>query len=143
MSKTVYVAVYGALSRLIILAVPSQEGETLQRKNLSSTLMFSFPSLHINSGYSKVQSEKEVMETYKKRNRVGSCQDARVLNPRRSFQERVRVFVQEGQQAKNLSMVLLVHGGPWARDAWGYNAQVQWLTNRGYAVLQVNFRLGT
>lgn len=40
-------------------------------------------------------------------------------------------------------LVLLVHGGPWARDYWGYNAQVQWLSNRGYAVLQVNFRGST
>jgi dipeptidyl aminopeptidase/acylaminoacyl peptidase len=37
-------------------------------------------------------------------------------------------------------MVLLVHGGPWSRDYWGYNADVQILANRGYAVLQVNYR---
>lgn len=40
-------------------------------------------------------------------------------------------------------MVLLVHGGPWARDYWGYNALHQWLANRGYAVLSVNFRGST
>ena len=39
-----------------------------------------------------------------------------------------------------LPCVLLVHGGPWARDTWGYNPMVQWLANRGYGVLQVNFR---
>ena len=39
--------------------------------------------------------------------------------------------------------VLLVHGGPWARDTWGYNPIVQWLANRGYAVLQPNFRGST
>lgn len=39
-----------------------------------------------------------------------------------------------------LPLVLFVHGGPWARDEWGYNAMVQLLANRGYAVLQVNFR---
>jgi dipeptidyl aminopeptidase/acylaminoacyl peptidase len=39
-----------------------------------------------------------------------------------------------------LPAVLLVHGGPWARDIWGFNATVQWLANRGYAVLQVNYR---
>jgi dipeptidyl aminopeptidase/acylaminoacyl peptidase len=39
--------------------------------------------------------------------------------------------------------VLLVHGGPWARDTWGYDPVVQWLANRGYAVLQVNFRGST
>lgn len=40
-------------------------------------------------------------------------------------------------------MVLLVHGGPWARDGYGYNGYHQWLANRGYAVLSVNFRGST
>lgn len=48
-----------------------------------------------------------------------------------------------GIPAKNLPTVLLVHGGPWARDNWGYSPLVQWLANRGYAVLQVNFRGST
>lgn len=48
-----------------------------------------------------------------------------------------------GRKARNLPMVLLVHGGPWVRDSWGYNPQVQWLTNRGYAVLQINYRGST
>lgn len=43
-------------------------------------------------------------------------------------------------EPKNLPAVLDVHGGPWARDTWGYNPMAQWLANRGYAVLQVNFR---
>ena len=42
-----------------------------------------------------------------------------------------------------LPVVLLVHGGPWARDQWGYFPTVQWLANRGYAVLQVNYRGST
>lgn len=42
-----------------------------------------------------------------------------------------------------LPMVLLVHGGPWSRDVWGYSAMHQWLANRGYAVLSVNFRGST
>ncbi len=48
-----------------------------------------------------------------------------------------------GMEAKNLPMVLYVHGGPWARDVWGYNRYAQWLANRGYAVLQINFRGST
>lgn len=51
--------------------------------------------------------------------------------------------IPEGQEAGRespLPMVLLVHGGPWARDGYGYHAQHQWLANRGYAVLSVNFR---
>ncbi|MEA5541670.1 S9 family peptidase [Limnoraphis robusta Tam1] len=39
--------------------------------------------------------------------------------------------------------VMLVHGGPWARDFWGYDSEAQWLANRGYAVLQLNFRGST
>jgi dipeptidyl aminopeptidase/acylaminoacyl peptidase len=45
--------------------------------------------------------------------------------------------------AQPLPMVLLVHGGPWGRDTWGYNSQHQLLANRGYAVLSVNFRAST
>jgi dipeptidyl aminopeptidase/acylaminoacyl peptidase len=45
--------------------------------------------------------------------------------------------------ARPLPMVLLVHGGPWARDVWGYNPLHQLLANRGYAVLSVNFRGST
>jgi dipeptidyl aminopeptidase/acylaminoacyl peptidase len=41
---------------------------------------------------------------------------------------------------KPLSMVLNVHGGPWARDGYGYHSESVWLANRGYATLQVNFR---
>jgi len=45
--------------------------------------------------------------------------------------------------ADRLPMVLLVHGGPWARDLWGLHPDHQWLANRGYAVLSVNFRGST
>jgi dipeptidyl aminopeptidase/acylaminoacyl peptidase len=45
-----------------------------------------------------------------------------------------------GVEAKRQPLVLVVHGGPWYRDGWGFDAGVQMLTNRGYAVLQVNFR---
>ena len=45
-----------------------------------------------------------------------------------------------GVPPKDLPTVLFVHGGPWARDRWGYDPAVQWLANRGYAVLQVNYR---
>ncbi len=48
-----------------------------------------------------------------------------------------------GVEPQRLPMVLLVHGGPWHRDAWGYHPEVQWLTNRGYLVLQVDFRGST
>lgn len=47
------------------------------------------------------------------------------------------------KEKKNLPTVLCVHGGPWGRDAWGYDPVAQWFANRGYACLQVNFRGST
>jgi dipeptidyl aminopeptidase/acylaminoacyl peptidase len=44
------------------------------------------------------------------------------------------------KKRSNLPMILNVHGGPWGRDTWQYNSEVQWFANRGYACLQVNFR---
>ncbi len=49
----------------------------------------------------------------------------------------------KGRPRQALPMVLLVHGGPWARDEWGYNPLHQLLANRGYAVLSVNYRGST
>ncbi len=51
--------------------------------------------------------------------------------------------VPAGMKAERLPMVLMVHGGPWHRDMWGYDPWAQWLSNRGYAVLQPNFRGST
>lgn len=45
-----------------------------------------------------------------------------------------------GADRRSLPTVLNVHGGPWARDQWGFNSEVQWLANRGYLCLQVNYR---
>ena len=49
----------------------------------------------------------------------------------------------DGIPDKPLPMVIIIHGGPWLRDDWGYSADHQWLANRGYAVLSVNFRGST
>ena len=48
-----------------------------------------------------------------------------------------------GSKGKNLPVVINPHGGPWVRDSWGYNSEVQFLANRGYAVLQMNYRGST
>ncbi|MRW93910.1 prolyl oligopeptidase family serine peptidase [Duganella sp. FT80W] len=48
-----------------------------------------------------------------------------------------------GKPAKPVPLVLFVHGGPWARDTYGYHSYHQWLANRGYAVLSVNYRGST
>ena len=46
----------------------------------------------------------------------------------------------KGKDAKNLPVIVNPHGGPWHRDTWGYNPEVQFLANRGYAIFQLNFR---
>jgi len=48
-----------------------------------------------------------------------------------------------GKKAENLPLVVNPHGGPWVRDTWGFNPEVQLLANRGYAVLQMNYRGST
>lgn len=48
-----------------------------------------------------------------------------------------------GYPPKNLPLVVLPHGGPWVRDVWGFDPLVQLLANRGYAVLQMNYRGST
>lgn len=49
----------------------------------------------------------------------------------------------KGAETKNLPIVVNPHGGPWHRDVWGFNPEVQFLANRGYGVLQMNFRGST
>jgi dipeptidyl aminopeptidase/acylaminoacyl peptidase len=48
-----------------------------------------------------------------------------------------------GTSGKNLPVIVNPHGGPWARDEWGFNPEIQFLANRGYAVLQMNYRGST
>ena len=48
-----------------------------------------------------------------------------------------------GIESKNLPLIINPHGGPWCRDIWGFNPYVQFLANRGFAVLQMNFRGST
>ena len=51
--------------------------------------------------------------------------------------------IPKGSDGKNLPVVVNPHGGPWARDSWGYRSEIQFLANRGFAVFQMNFRGST
>ncbi|GMH47669.1 hypothetical protein TrVE_jg8291 [Triparma verrucosa] len=52
-------------------------------------------------------------------------------------------YLTRSDSSKPTPLILLVHGGPWARDYWGFTPTAQWFANRGYACLQVNFRGST
>jgi len=77
--------------------------------------------------------------------------EGQVLAPMRPIEFKARdgllvhgyLTLPPGKLTKPAPLVLNVHGGPWARDSWGYNSEAQWLANRGYAVLQVNYRGST
>ncbi|MFH2031483.1 MAG: S9 family peptidase [Bacteroidota bacterium] len=70
------------------------------------------------------------------------------LSPMKSIQFKSRdgltipgyLTIPKGVKSKNLPTVVIPHGGPWTRDYWRFNSEVQFLVNRGYAVLQLNFR---
>ena len=66
-----------------------------------------------------------------------------VIKTRDGFNMHSYLTLPAGVPPKNLPLVLYVHGGPWGRDSWGYDGTTQWLANRGYAVLQTNFRAST
>lgn len=66
-----------------------------------------------------------------------------VVKTRDGFNMHAYLTLPAGLPPKNLPMVMVVHGGPWGRDVWGYSSTAQWLANRGYAVLQPNFRAST
>jgi dipeptidyl aminopeptidase/acylaminoacyl peptidase len=66
-----------------------------------------------------------------------------VIRSRDGFNLNAYLTLPVGIPPKNLPMILFVHGGPWARDTWGYNPYAQWFANRGYACLQVNYRGST
>jgi len=51
--------------------------------------------------------------------------------------------VPANRKAKNLPVIINPHGGPWTRDSWGFNPEVQFLANRGFAVFQINYRGST
>ena len=63
-----------------------------------------------------------------------------IIKARDGFQLVSYLTLPVGSKGRNLPLVLNVHGGPWGRDSWGYDAEAQWFANRGYACLQVNFR---
>jgi dipeptidyl aminopeptidase/acylaminoacyl peptidase len=62
---------------------------------------------------------------------------------RDGLQIRGYLTLPRGVDAKKLPLIVNPHGGPWARDSWGFNPEIQFLASRGYAVLQMNFRGST
>ncbi|MEE4638277.1 MAG: alpha/beta fold hydrolase [Wenzhouxiangella sp.] len=88
-----------------------------------------------------------VEELYRVRPEIDSAQMAEMQPIRYTARDGMEIpgylTLPQGVEPKNLAVVALIHGGPWARDTWGFRSQVQFMANRGYAVFQPNFRAST
>ena len=138
-------------------------------KNIYATLEKQLPGYEIALTSIDRQEDKFVVRTYSDRTRGGyyifdsktgkltkwrdlspwlNEQDMATVRPI-SYQSRDGLIIHgyltlpQGREAKNLPVVVNPHGGPWVRDTWGFNPEVQLLANRGFAVLQMNYRGST
>lgn len=85
----------------------------------------------LSDAYSRIQEEELAeMKPIAYKSRDGLTMDGYLTLP-------------QGLKPQKLPVVVYPHGGPWGRNIWGYNPEVQFLANRGYAVLQMNFRGST
>jgi dipeptidyl aminopeptidase/acylaminoacyl peptidase len=93
------------------------------------------------------REEGTVEELYRVRPEIDPGQMAQMQPIRYTARDGLEIpgylSLPNGVEAENLAVVALIHGGPWARDTWGFRSTVQFLTNRGYAVFQPNFRAST
>ncbi|MCA1590184.1 MAG: S9 family peptidase [Acidobacteria bacterium] len=93
------------------------------------------------------RKNKNLKELYKVRQNL----DRAALSPMKAVRYKssdglevpAYLTIPKGSTGKNLPVVMYIHGGPWGRDYWGYHSYAQFLANRGYAVLQPNFRAST
>ncbi len=140
------------------------EAETMKKK-----LQEKLPGYQVNIGSNNKAEDKFMIRTYSDKSRgayylydktSGELTKLANLSPWLnendlcdmkpiSYQSRDGLTIQgyltlpKGYDPKNLPVVINPHGGPWARDYWGFNSEVQFLANNGYAVLQMNFRGST
>ena len=137
-----------------------KEYKWLQSKLPGKEINFGARSKDENIWIVSAASDTEPGETYvwnRKANTLDLQYKIREELPRESLSERkpykfkssdgleihAYLTLPKGLPAKNLPLVVFPHGGPWARDYWGYDTFAQFLSNRGYAVLQPNFRAST
>ncbi len=140
-----------------------------QTKNMFAELEKLLPGYELSVSSSDKAEEKFIVRTYSdkslgayyfydlKKNTISKIQevspwiDENHMADIKPIQYRARdgkiihgyLTLPKGVDAKNLPVVVNPHGGPWARDNWGFNPEVQFLANRGFAVLQMNFRGST
>lgn len=140
-----------------------------QRREMQEFLESKFPGLEVSVVSSSLDESKFLIRTYSDKSRgdyhfldydkkevahlaeISPWINNEYMAPMEpiSYQSRDGILIHGyltlpvGIEAKGLPLVVLPHGGPWARDHWGYQPEVQFLANRGYVVLQMNFRGST
>lgn len=140
-----------------------------EMKNLQETLQKKLPNYEVAIGSSNKNEDKYLIRTYsdksmgsyyfyntktkdfRKLSDISPWLNEKYMSEMKPIKYKSRdgleingyLTLPKGKLAKNLPVVVNPHGGPWARDRWGFNPEVQYLANRGYAVLQMNFRGST
>jgi dipeptidyl aminopeptidase/acylaminoacyl peptidase len=140
-----------------------------ERKQLQEELEKRLPGYEIVAANENKEEDKVLVRTYSDKSRgayyfydlktkeffkladISLWLDEKILSDQKPIKYTSRdgltihgyLTIPKGFEAKNLPVVVNPHGGPWFRDSWGFNPEVQFLANRGYAVLQVNFRGST
>jgi len=100
-----------------------------------------------NVAYLFDRQTKQLVKQYETRPKLKAAElaDMKVVRYKSSDGLEIPAYLTlpKGVAAKNLPVIIVPHGGPWARDTYGFNAMHQFLANRGYAVLSPNFRAST
>jgi dipeptidyl aminopeptidase/acylaminoacyl peptidase len=127
--------------------VVAADGQNMQSKDETRVLVrtFSDKSLGAYYYYNRTSGEFRQLAAVSPWLNEGELADVKPIQ----YQSRDGLTIHgyltlpQGVDPKNLPVVINPHGGPWARDRWGFNPEVQFLANRGLAVLQMNFRGST
>lgn len=120
---------------------------TSSTKDESKWTLSSFSDLDPGTVWLFDRKAKNLTTLYQVREKL----DRKALSPMKAIRYKssdgleipAYLTIPKGTSGRNLPVVMFIHGGPWGRDTWGYHPFAQFLANRGYAVLQPNFRAST
>ncbi len=138
---------YARYQKAIDAALPGRYNRIQPAKDGQRMLVSSRSDRHAGSMYwfdPKANSMEKVYEVFPwvKEDQMAEMKPIE-YKARDGLRIRGYLTLPKGREAKNLPLIVHPHGGPWVRDTWGFQPEVQFLANRGYAVLQMDYRIST